>query len=332
MKYIDYYETLGVSKSASEKEIKQAYRKLARQHHPDLHQGDAKTAAEEKFKLINEAYEVLGDSEKRSRYDHLDMNEAAYTGGNYTYQENAADFSGFGFSHFFSSIFGQDFTYSQQGSGHTRQVNYKGEDADAEISLSIEEIIHGVEKDFYLSASSICTACEGQRFSRQMEVCQSCGGTGVTEDPKTVKVKVPAGLYPGASLRLRGLGDKGYNNGPAGDLFLHIRVAPTAGWQINGSDLETELTLHPEQAVLGDKISFATPHGLIQLKVAPNTHAGQRLRLKNKGLPKKQGSGDLYLKIRIDIPENLSEAAKDLYRKLREINSFTIHKDEPKIA
>jgi curved DNA-binding protein len=343
MKYIDYYETLGISKTASEKEIKQSYRKLARQHHPDLHQGDAKATAEEKFKLINEAYEVLGDPEKRAKYDQLGMNwkmgdeshfDPSYTDSshNYTYQGvNDADLNGFGFSNFFSSIFGQDFNHSQYGGGRTRKANYKGEDVETEISLSVDELIHGVEKDLYLSAPSVCIACEGQRFN-QRGVCQSCSGTGVTEDTKTVKVKVPAGLYPGASLRLKGLGGKGYGDGPTGDLYLHIRVASTSAWQINDSDLETDLTLRPEQAVLGDKISVPTPHGLVQLKVAPGTHAGQRLRLRNKGLPKKQGSGDLYLKIRIDIPQDLSEAEKDLYRKLREFNTFTVHKDEPQIA
>lgn len=343
MKYIDYYETLGISKTASEKEIKQAYRKLARQHHPDLHQGDAKAKAEEKFKLINEAYEVLGDPEKRSKYDQLGMNwqagdnihfDPTNPAGNqsYTYQR-AADFdnSNFGFSDFFSSIFGQNFTRSEHGGSKANSGNYKGEDVDASISLAVNELIHGAEKDLYLSLPNVCTTCHGQRFSQQ-GICPSCGGTGVIEDTRTVKVKIPAGLYPGATLRLKGLGGKGYGTGSAGDLHLHLQVAENASWQVTGSDLETELILYPEQAVLGDSIKVSTPHGPVQLKIQPNTHTGQRLRLKNKGLPKKQGLGDLYLRIRIDIPQNLSPAAKELYQQLHNLNITDQDTPESKIA
>ena len=326
MQYIDYYEILGVARTATEKEIKQAYRKLARKHHPDLHQGDAKTQAEEKFKQINEAYEVLGDPDKRAKYDKLGMNwqagdevhfDPSAAGGGYTYSyQGNADFDPSGFSSFFASIFGQDFSHGRPGGRGTRSANFKGEDINAEIHLSVTELIQGVEKDLQLSAPQVCAACAGQRFS-QHGICQVCGGTGVTETVKTVKVKIPAALYPGASLRLKGLGGKGSGTGAAGDLYLNIQVSdPT--WQVNGSDLETELTLYPEQAVLGDQLKVTTPHGPVQLKIQPGTHSGQRLRLKNKGLPHKQGWGDLYLKIRIDIPQNLPEAEKALYRKIRE--------------
>ncbi len=339
MKYIDYYETLGVSKTASEKEIKQAYRKLARQHHPDLHQGDAKSKAEEKFKLINEAYEVLGDPDKRAKYDKLGMNWKAgdevpfdqNANHAYTYH-TASDFGGgsSAFSDFFANIFGQDFSHSQYTGGRSARTNISAEDIDAEISLTVEELIHGVEKDIYLSAPQVCPTCQGQRFSQQ-GICPTCRGAGVIEDTKTVKVKVPAGLYPGASLRLKGLGGKGYGNGPAGNLLLHLKVADSSTWQVNGSDLETQLTIYPEQAVLGDSVKVPTPHGTVQLKIQPGTHSGQRLRLKNKGLPKKQGLGDLYLRISIDIPQNLSQAAKDLYQQLYKINTGQ-EEQESKIA
>ncbi|MDR3565947.1 MAG: DnaJ C-terminal domain-containing protein [Negativicutes bacterium] len=329
MKYIDYYEVLKVSKGASEKEIKQAYRKLARQHHPDLHQGEAKTGAEEKFKLINEAYEVLGDADKRAKYDRLGMNwrtgdefsaGPAHSGGQtYSYQ-GAADFDpdSFGFSDFFSSIFGQEFARSRQEGGRTRRASYKGEDVDAEISLTVDELIHGSEKELSLSSPSLCAACAGQRFT-QRGVCQSCRGTGVTDETKTIKVKIPAGLVPGGSLRLKGLGGKGHGDGPAGDLYLLIRVAANGAWQITGSDLEAELVIYPDQAVLGDKMQVPTPHGPVQLKIQPGMRAGQRLRLQNRGLPKSGGFGDLYFRIRIDIPAQLSEEEKELYHKIREL-------------
>lgn len=339
MKYIDYYETLGVSKTASEKEIKQAYRKLARKHHPDLHQGDAKKNAEEEFKLINEAYEVLSDPDKRIKYDKLGMNwrvgdevhfDPDTSQGYSYYQSDNSDNRGFEFSNFFSSIFGQDFARGQHSSNRVNTDNSKGEDIDAEVSITIEELIHGVEKEIHLSVPQMCPICKGKQFSQQ-GICPACHGAGVIEETKTVKVKIPSGLYPGAALRLKGLGGKGYGTGATGDLFLHLHVVNNAGWQVNGSDLEAELTLYPEQAVLGGSVKVATPQGFVQLSVQPGTHAGQRLRLKNKGLPKKQGFGDLYLRICIDIPQNLSPAAKELYRQLNKLNNKS-ETPEEKIA
>ncbi|WP_413778358.1 DnaJ C-terminal domain-containing protein [Anaeroselena agilis] len=328
MKFIDYYEVLKVPRAASEKEIKQAYRKLAREHHPDLHQGDAKAAAEEKFKLINEAYEVLSDAEKRAKYDRLgknwkagdefDFDHAGPGGRTYTYHGPADfDLGGFGFSDFFASIFGEDFAHNRQNSG-SGQMSYRGEDIDAEISLTVDELIHGTEKELRLSAPSPCSVCGGQRFSRG-GVCRSCAGTGVTEETKKVKVKIPARLHPGASLRLKGLGGKGYGNGPDGDLYLRIKATPSGGWQVNGSDLETELVIYPDQAVLGDKTQVPTPHGPVQLKLQPGLHSGQRLRIREKGLPKESGFGDLYLRVRIDIPPEQTEAEKELYQKIRDL-------------
>jgi len=335
MQYIDYYEILGIPKSATEKEIKQAYRKLARKHHPDLHQGDAKAKAEEQFKLINEAYEVLGDADKRSKYDKLGMNwkagdevnfDPSGRGGTYSYsyqQPDDFDLNGFGFSDFFSQFFGQDFARARQGGAQKHQPAYKGEDIDAQISLSVNELINGVEKELYLSVPNICASCRGERFT-QRGICRACGGTGTTEDTKTVKVTIPSGLHPGATLRLKGLGGKGYGEGPAGDLYLHINAAPASDWQITGSDLETELLIYPDQAVLGDKMQVPTPHGQVQLKLQPGVHNGQRLRLKNKGLPKSDGSsGDLYFKIRIDIPKEQSEEEKALYGRIQELRQQT---------
>lgn len=329
MKYIDYYEVLKIPKTATEKEIKQAYRKLAREHHPDLHQGKAKTEAEEKFKLINEAYEVLSDPEKRAKYDRLGMKWKAgdeftvdpSNMGGYTYTYHGPidfDLGSFGFSDFFSSIFGQDFMHSRQAGGHTHQEINEGEDIDAEISLTIDELIHGAERELQLSVPGLCPACSGQRFT-QRGLCRECAGTGVTEETKTVKVKIPPKLHPGATLRLKGLGGKGYGSGPDGDLYLHIRVAPNGAWQVYGSDLEAELVVYPEQAVLGDKITVPTPHGTVQINVQPGMHSGQKLRLREKGLPQEKGFGDLYFKIRIDIPSELTEAEKGLYRQIREL-------------
>ncbi|CUH96044.1 hypothetical protein P22_2132 [Propionispora sp. 2/2-37] len=329
LKYIDYYEVLEVPKTASEKEIKQAYRKLAREYHPDLHQGRTKTEAEEKFKLINEAYEVLGDAEKRARYDQLGMgwkegdeiNVDPSDMNGYTYTDHGpADFDlgPFGFSDFFFNIFGQDFIHTRQESRRTQPTAFKGEDINAEIGLTIDELIHGTERELYLTAPSLCIACAGQRFTRE-GICCSCKGTGITDEFKTVKVKIPAGLHPGASLRLKGLGGKGYGSGASGDLYLQIRVVPHGPWQIQGSDLESEIVIYPDQAVLGDTMQVTTPHGTVQVKIQSGTHTGQKLRLKGKGLPKENGFGDLYFRICIDILPAETEREKELYRKLREL-------------
>ena len=327
MKYIDYYETLGLERTATEKEIKQAYRKLARKHHPDLHQGNAKKAAEEKFKQINEAYEVLSDPDKRAKYDRLGANWQSgqdfdpQGAGGFHYQNanvHFEDMGGFGFSDFFASIFGQDFARGR-GAGPPERRSHPGENVDAEISLTIEEMIKGTEKELRLSSPNVCAACAGRRFTPQ-GVCPSCGGLGTTEESKSIKVKIPAGLYPGSALRLKKLGGRGYGDGPPGDLYLHIQAAPHTAWQITGQkDIETELTLYPEQAALGDKVSVPTPYGPVQVKVHAGAHAGQRLRLKGKGLGPADAPGDLYLRLFIDLPATLSPEEQELYRKIQQL-------------
>lgn len=324
MKYIDYYEVLGVPRTATEKEIKQAYRKLARQYHPDLHQGEAKKAAEEKFKLINEAYEVLGDPEKRAKYDRLGPNwqngqdfDPSQAGGFSTFNlHDLHDLSDFGFSDFFASLFGDDFFHRARPGGPRR---YQGEDVDAQIDLSIEELVNGTEREISLSIPNVCTACGGQRWTRR-GVCPVCGGLGVVHENKTVQVKIPPRLYPGATIRLKGLGGQGVGGGPAGDLYLRVNVRPHPSWQVTDQiNLETELTIYPEQAVLGHKATVYTPAGRVQVRIPAGIHAGQKLRLRGKGLHKNGVDGDMFIRIRIDIPEQLTPAETDLYRQLADL-------------
>ncbi|NMC32929.1 MAG: J domain-containing protein [Veillonellaceae bacterium] len=304
MKYIDYYEALGVSRTATEKEIKSAYRKLARQHHPDLHQGDAKKAAEEKFKIINEAYEVLGDPEKRAKYDRLGMNwqsgqdfQPGPDMGGFDFRNvniNGQDLHGF--SDFFASLFGQDL-FGRRGARTERQRGpIPGEDVEAEINLLVEELYNGGEKDIQIQT----------------------GGSS-----KTVKVKIPPRIYPGAVLRLKGLGGAGYGGGGTGDLLLRLNALPHPIWRIeNQVDVETDLTIYPEQAVVGDKVSVPTPAGLIQLKIPAGIHNGQKLRLKDKGLKRKNGSfGDMFVRVKIDTPLEQSAEEVELYQKIFELRN-----------
>ena len=304
MKYIDYYEALGVARTATEKEIKSAYRKLARQHHPDLHQGDAKKAAEEKFKIINEAYEVLGDPEKRAKYDRLGMNwqsgqdfQPGPDMGGFDFRNvniNGQDLHGF--SDFFASLFGQDL-FGRRGARTERQRGpIPGEDVEAEINLLVEELYNGGEKDIQIQT----------------------GGSS-----KTVKVKIPPRIYPGAVLRLKGLGGAGYGGGGTGDLLLRLNALPHPIWRIeNQVDVETDLTIYPEQAVVGDKVSVPTPAGLIQLKIPAGIHNGQKLRLKDKGLKRKNGSfGDMFVRVKIDTPLEQSAEEVELYQKIFELRN-----------
>ena len=305
MKYIDHYEALGVSRTATEKEIKTAYRKLARQHHPDLHQGDAKKAAEEKFKTINEAYEVLGDADKRAKYDQLGMNWQA--GQDF---QPGPDMGGFdfrnvningqdlhGFSDFFASMFGGDVFGRRGGARAERQRGpMRGEDIEADINLLVEELYNGGEKDIQIQAG---------------------------RSSKTVKVKIPPRIYPGAVLRLKGLGGEGHGGGAAGDLLLQLKTLPHPIWRIEDQvDIEADLTIYPEQAVVGDKVSVPTPDGMVQLKIPAGIHNGQKMRLKDKGLKRKNGSfGDMFVRVKIDTPLEQSTEEIELYRKIFELRN-----------
>jgi len=304
MKFIDYYEALGVPRTATEKEIKTAYRKLARQHHPDLHQGDAKKAAEEKFKTINEAYEVLSDADKRSKYDRLGMNwqsgqdfQPGPDMGGFDFRNANVNGEGLdGFSDFFASMFGQDVFGRRGGRAERSRGPVRGEDIEAEINLLVEEFYKGGEKDIQIQ-------------------------TGRTT--KTVKVKIPPRIYPGAVLRLKGLGGEGRGGGTAGDLLLQLKALSHPIWKIEDQvDIEADLTIYPDQAVVGDKISVPTPDGMIQMKIPAGIHNGQKMRLKDKGLKRKNGTlGDMFVRVKIDTPLEQSPEEVEMYRKIFELRN-----------
>lgn len=327
MKYIDYYGVLGVPRSATEKEIKNAYRKLARQYHPDMHKGNSKQEAEEKFKLVNEAYEVLGDSEKRKRYDTLGANwqmgqDFEPPPGYQHYSTNMSDMGDF--SDFFSSLFGQGF-FGGRNTGFSssfggRSGPRKGEDIEAQLALTVEEFFSGAKKSLHIGANSPCRVCGGRSFNRQ-GLCPACHGQGVADNGKTVEVSVPPLSYPGMILRLKGLGGNGSGGGMAGDLYLELTAVPHPHWRVvNQIDLETDVTIFPEQAVLGDIVDIRTPAGNVQVKISPGIRLGQKLRLKDRGLKGKAGErGDLYIRVQIDIPNRQSSEEVDLYRKIQQV-------------
>lgn len=304
MEFIDYYALLGVSKTASDKEIKNAYRKLAKQYHPDLYKGPDKKTVDEKFKRINEAHEVLSDKAKRAEYDRIGrdwQNGAAqsYQGQQQRRQTMEADDLA-GFSDFFAAFFGGDiFSRSERRDpydidemlGRQRQPQLRN--IEAEIELPIESLLRGTEEEFQIDFG---------------------------DARRKVTVKIPPKSAPGTVLRLRGLGGKD-QGGRSVDLHLHIKAAPHHEWKVSDEiNLEGEVTLRPEQAVLGATLSIPMPDGKVELKVSQGSHNGQVLRFKERGFKSKDGKiGNLLLKIRIDIPAHQSTAEIELYRQIERI-------------
>jgi curved DNA-binding protein len=338
----DYYEILGIKRDATEKEIKSAYRKLARKWHPDLHTGKQKAEAEEKFKKINEAHEVLSDPEKRSKYDRLGSNwrngqdfqpppdwgenvhfyTSGFPGGEGGFQGGAGGFSDF-FEILFGGGFGQAGEATTTGTGarfRTRARGpQKGQDVETEIELPLEEAYRGGARTIQLSSGAVCAECGGTGMKGR-SLCPRCGGSGQVPETKTLEVKIPAGIRDGGRIRLRGQGGEGTGGGARGDLYLKVRLLPHRMFKVKGSDLEVELRLLPEQAVLGDKVQVPTLDGPVIMTVPPGSRAGSRLRLRGKGLPEKDGErGNEYVRLVIDIPSDLSDEEKDLYRQLQNL-------------
>ena len=344
MKYKDYYEILGVKRDADTAAIKSAYRKLARKYHPDVNKTKE---AEEKFKDINEAYEVLSDKAKRQRYDSLGSNwqgGADYTPPpgfeNFSFNFNQGgaqsfDFGGAGgFSDFFSSLFG-DMMGAGMGSGRQTQTNFGGfdftgstgsarqrrtaqapkqEDLDITKNLNVtaKEIFDGKPISVTFNEMEKCTQCHGGGY------CSNCGGTGIVSSSKTVKVKLPKGITEGKKVRLKGEG-KTDAYGNKGDLYFVIHFKDSE-YDIDGENLVKEVEITPPEAVLGCSKEIETLHGKLNIKIPAGVSSGQSLRLKQMGLPKTSGYGDLNAKIKIVVPKNMSKEVIDLYKKIDELS------------
>jgi DnaJ-class molecular chaperone len=331
--YKDYYATLGVSKTASPEEVKKAYRRLAREHHPDLHPEKNKVKAGEKFKEINEAYEVLSDPAKRTQYDQVGPEwaqagaRAQPDGRRAAPREEAPDFGGgardfSGFSDFFEGMFNQAQAGGRgagRGAGAARGPR-KGQDVEAEISITLEDAVRGGEKRLTLKVPSICPACGGTG-RRGNGFCPTCGGVGETEVEKTITARLPQAIRDGMKLRLRGQGATSPGGEP-GDLFLRIRLLPHPDFKILGSDLETAVTVMPWVAALGGEAEVTTLDGPIRIKIPAGTRAGRAFRVAGKGLGKDGGGrGDLHAAVRIDIPEKPSPRLHKLFEEMKEAGS-----------
>ena len=341
MKYKDYYEILGVSRDADAAAIKSAYRKLARKYHPDVNKTKE---AEEKFKDINEAYEVLSDKAKRQRYDSLGSNwqgGADYTPPpgfeNFSFNFNQGgaqsfDFGGSGFSDFFSSLFGDmmgnmgtqragrnygGFDFTQNAGSASRQrraAQPKSEDLDITKNLNVtaKEIFDGKPISVTFNEIEKCSQCHGSGY------CTNCGGTGIVSNQRTVKVKLPKGVTEGKKVRLKGEG-KTDAYGNKGDLYLVIHFKDSE-YEFDGDNLIKEVEITPPEAVLGCSKEITTLHGKINIKIPAGVSSGQSLRLKQMGLPKTSGYGDLNAKIKIVVPKNMSKEIIDLYKKIQALS------------
>ena len=315
VQFRDYYETLGVAKTASENEIRSAFRKLARKYHPDV--AKDKKAAEEKFKEINEAYEVLSDPEKRQKYDQLgaDWNRPGGSqpqpgwgqqqpgGGFQQYEWGGGDnggvqfeFGGTGFSDFFEAFFGGGRGRSAFGGfGQRQPAAERGADVEADIMVTLEEALNGSTRPVSLRRAG----------SHKVENYQ---------------VKIPRGVHEGQRIRLAGQGEAGAGGGKSGDLFLRVRLARHPDFTVEGSDLIHEIKVAPWQAVLGTEVEVPTLEGKVRLKVPAGTQGGQRFRLRGKGMPGVSGTrGDQYVDVQIDIPKAVTNQERSIWNELAKL-------------
>ena len=351
----DYYASLGLQKGASDEEIKKAFRKLAIKYHPDKNQGNKE--AEDKFKEINEAYQVLSDPEKKARYDQFgtaDFDGSGFGSGGF----GGFDFSDMGgFGDIFDSFFG-----GGGGSSRRRNGPQRGADLEYTVNLTFEEAIFGVEKEISINRSETCDSCkcsgaktgtsaktcptcngQGQvRVQRQTPLgsfvststCSTCGGSGkVIDDPCTtchgkgnvrknrkITVNIPAGVDTGNVMPLRGQGDHGTNDGPPGDLYVRINVASSKKFTRKGNDIYIDTHISMGKAALGTEITVATVDGDVKYTIPAGTQSGTLFRLKGKGVPRvnSSGRGDQYVKVIVDIPKNLNDKQKDALKAFME--------------
>ncbi len=348
----DYYKILGVDKNASQDDIKKAYRKLARKYHPDLNPGDK--TAEQKFKEINEAYEVLSDPKKRAEYDQF--GSSPFGAGGPGFEEfRTHDFRDiFDFGDIFSDFFGR---------GAGTQTQYaKGHDLVMGLELTLEEAFAGATKTISFNREVNCSSCNGSGAEssqvcnvcggtgkiqtskgffkisqpcnvcrgtgkRVLKSCSSCGGTGRIFKTETVKVKIPKGADTGSRVKLKGMGGAGIGGGPPGDLFIEITVKPHPIFKRKGDDVYIDLPVTFGEAALGAKVEIPTLDGKVTMTLPPGTQGGQRFKLAGKGFPSPRTGirGNQYADIKIVVPKNIDNKGKDLIKQIE-----SLYKENPR--
>ncbi len=352
----DYYEILGVSRSASLEEIKKAYRKLALKYHPDRNPGDKE--AEEKFKEASEAYQVLSDPERRAQYDRF---------GHAAFEQGAGGFGGFDFSATtFEDLFGEIFgEFFGTGRARGRSRARRGEDLRYDLEISFEEAAFGAEKTIQVPRLATCDTCRGRgtkdgaeratcptcRGSGQIryqqgfftiakncgqcggqgtiirDPCRVCGGSGVVHKTRTLNVRIPAGVDTGTRLKLSGEGEVGRGGGPPGDLYVVLRVREHPLFRRDGVNVLCEVPISFTQAALGAEIEVPTLEGKVKMKIPPGTQSGTVLRLRGKGVPELQGHGrgDQLVRILVEVPRKLSQKQRELLEEFARVSGEEVH-------
>jgi DnaJ-class molecular chaperone len=349
VQFKDYYDILGVERSADQKDIKKAFRKKARESHPDVNRDDPN--AEAKFKDINEAYEVLSDSEKRAMYDRYGTDWQRYrdagfdatngpepgaagqtftgTGGDFeqwftggtggftrTTRTGGASGAG-GFSDFFNLLFGQDGARTRGFQQATMPV--RGQDLEVDLTVTLDEAYRGTSRRLTVRAPKVCDLCDGTGVVRGA-MCPRCDGTGEIMEPRTLEVKIPAGVRTGSRVRISGQGGPGQHGGAAGDVYLLVTVAPSSRFERDGDNLRTTVDVPLYDAVLGGEVRVPTMTGSVMLTVPAETQSGKIFRLRGKGMPhlgKPDQKGDLLAKVEVRIPTQLGERERELFGELR---------------
>jgi len=324
----DYYNVLGVGRNASTQELKKAYRQLARKYHPDVNPGDK--SAEETFKKINEAYEVLSDKEKRKKYDkfgdqwqHAD--QFAQAGGKQgPYQGfSSSTFSRSGGTRFEGGDIGSLFDEILRGGGGAgfKPRPRRGQDIEYGVEVSLKEAFGGTHRMLSLQTQKPCPSCRGSG-SQQNNICPNCRGAGIVPGTERLEVKVPAGVKTGSRVRLAGKGGHGASGGSRGDLFLLVKVKPHRLFERNGDDLKVSAPVPLTIAMLGGEVSVPSIKGVkLALKIPPETQNGRTFRLTGQGMPKlgKATRGNLIARADIVLPDKLSAEEKDIFKKLKQL-------------
>ena len=320
----NFYEVLGVSSTAADKEIRSAYRKLARKYHPDVTPNDR--AAEARFKEVTAAYEVLSDPDKRRKYDkygdrweYADQIEDQRRQGGFA-RGNGATFESGNFGDF-GSIF-ENLFRRERGGARGQPATRRGQDVETPVEVTLEEAFRGSTRTVRLQSPETCPACGGSGEVAGA-TCHTCGGSGQVSRDRRLEVKVPAGVKTGSRVRIAGEGRPGFGGGPNGDLYLVVTVQPHPRFERKGDDLFVDVAVPYLDAILGGEVEVPTIDGRVALRIPELTQNGRQIRLSGKGMPVLGAAsrGDLYARIRVQLPEQMGSEERTHLEALRDIRS-----------